>query len=1056
MKKLRLLLSILLVAAFMGKAQDNQIGNIDESLTTSLISGKKIGEIAIAGRLFTEIHALFMVATNENNTVLNWFNLGYSGGGIHNEVGGNFGNFGLDVPWSERDLKYPSLDAVAGHPAVFFNGNNFMKSNYVAESEITGSNSLSIEMWIHDKNPKEGEVILGWQSRNGSSTSSPVKWPAGIQSDDQWHHLVVTCTKDTEIWYFDGKNILETSRKMFISPDHQMVLGGASQTVPSFNGSLLTLRVHKDVLNPDQVSHNYHGGGMLGTSLKYNLDPNVKPEEGYHYDTWSASDPDSFFYAESEHFDHRVKLERITKMEPEARADFYKRIPSMFELAEACYENYSKVHALRMPIVSAVAKYRGDGIKYRIKIGTTDGANYMGWHGELGFGYAMQFPGYFNPHEFVHGTQAQTGGELQGNYWEVHANWPQTYLGIHQTIPSFIETRDQNLFEASGRSYYHARLMLHHLAETSEYGPMFISKLWYDGQKDIYPWEAFKSFDPDPATSLGYEWARMVQRNITWDYKIHEPFDKEEKYNPDIFRDDVRKNYEIILSQGYILPEKITDEPGWYRAPKAKIPQQTGWNIIPLKAEKETVRISLDGYINPDRGSAWYGGLVAIDENGQSRYSDIVSTGETLTFKLKRTEQELYFIVVAIPDHIMAIDMVGDVKAPEQEPYPYKVKFDGADPIDKMARHYSHKYKDLNGHSHPNGGGFVDERSVVSPTAYIGPDAFVIGESKVLDFARVEDYGVVENSTLSGHAIISGHGMVTGKSVVADYARVRDYGRIENMSVLSGCAKIAEYATLSSGKEKSNKGHSTLKGIAIQYGGNVSGSAMIDHHYAKGQDITRGKWFSWSWGSGKNPGEFDEDFNGLYAQMSFEKEHPFMAWDDFGITWGYLNNGATTVSVPGKGKALLLDGLNQYVELPGDVSDQIEMSLLFDVKWYGGDKNQPVFYFGNAAGSYVYFTPSDEDGKASLIMEYNGSTERISDMNAFPMNKWVKIGIYSGMSGTKLSVNDKLIGQNSNMHIQNLTKGAGRFFNYIGRNIDGSTYYNGMLDNFEVYNVLRK
>ncbi len=1029
----------------------NALGYIDASLTASLISGKKVGEIAVAGRLYTEVHSLFMAARNENNTVLNWYNLGFSGGGLHSEAGGNFGNFGMDVPMNERDTKYPSFDTIAKYPAVYFNGNNFIKSNYPAETDITASNSLTIEAWVYDENPVAGEAILGWQSETGSESSAPLAWPVGVVGSDQWRHIVVSCNGDVETWYLDGTEIKSGAREMKISEGHRLILGGASESTPAFDGYLLTVRVHKEFSTPEQISHNFNGGGMLGTTLRFNLDPSVVASEGYHYDTWSDKNPENYYYKDSEHFDQRVLMSRIDAMSEADRNAFYERVPGMFDLAEACYHNYSEVHALRMPIVSIIPQYRGDGIKYRIKIGTTDGANWMGWHGALGFGYAMQYPGYINPHEFVHGTQGQTGGGIQGNYWEVHANFPQTYLGIYQTVPSGIELRDQSLFEASGRSYYHGRLMFQHLAESPEYGPMFISKMWYDGLSNAYPWITFKVLDPDPSTSLGYEWARMVQKNITWDYIIHKPINPLDYYNPNLYRDDVKNSYEKLLSHGFILLENIIDNPGWYRAPKGKIPQQTGWNIVPLTIEGSQVTVELDGYIDSERGSAWYGGFVAVNDEGKSRYSDIIKNGETLVFDINSNEQELYFTVVAIPDNIMAIDMVGDVRKTEQDPFPYKVKFTGAEPYDKMAAYYKEKYKGVAGHAHSNGGGFVDNKATVSETAYVGPNAYVIGTSKVIDTTRIEDYAVIDNASVSGHAIVSGHAVVLPGAKIKNYARIRDFGRTDNTSTLSEYAKIAEHGILETGV--TNSGFTTLKGIAIKYGENASGTAMMDHHFAKGQTITKGKWFTWSWGSGRNPGEINLDYDGLYFQMTFEKEHPYMAWDDFGITWGYLNNGAKAVVEAGQGKALSLNGVDQYVQLQNDVSDQIQMSLLFDVKWNGGSDEQAVFSFGNAAGNSVYFTPSDVNGKAALVMSFNGVEERIAGLTALPENQWVKIAVYFGDKGAKLFKDDEFIGENEDMFIKNLTVGAEKFYNFLGRNQTGTIFFNGMIDNVELYNT---
>ncbi|TFH38882.1 MAG: hypothetical protein E4G95_02550, partial [Bacteroidia bacterium] len=882
----------------------DSVGYIDESVTGSLISGRKIGEIAVAGRLYTEIHTLFMMARNENRRVLNWYNLGYSGGGRFNAVGGNFGNFGFDVPLDERNTRYPLFDTIAGLPSLCFDGNNFLKSGYAAETDITGGESLSIEMWVYDENPTAGEVIMGWQSEDGTSASAPLAWPAGIAGNDRWRHLVVSCGIVTETWYLDGEVVSSVPREMRIDPGHRIVLGGTSENTASFDGCLLTLRVHRDSITPAQVVHNYRGGGMLGTTLKFNYDPLMTPSDDKAYFTWSDADPGAAFMVVSEHFDQRVSLDWINTWLAADKDAFYARVPDMLELAEACYENYGSFHALRLPVVSIHPKYRGDGIKYRIKIGTTDGANFMGWHDQLGFGYGMQFPGYFNPHELVHGTQAQTGSGMQGNYWEAHANWPQTYMGMYQTVPSFLEMRDQNLFEASGRSYYHARLMFQHLAESPEYGPLFISKMWFDGANTAYPWITFKEIDPDPLTPLGYEFGRMVQKNVTWDYTIHRPLNPDDYYDPDLYRNNVRDNYEVAVVQGYVLLDSISGETGWLRPPKAKIPQQTGWNIVPLEPEGSEVSAELSGYRNEERGSSWYGGFVSVNNDGISRYSDIFRDGESLSFTLNSDEPDLYFIVAAIPGNIMAVDMTGDVKSDAQEPFPYKVRFTGVQQRDMFREYYAKKFENISGHIHANGGGFVDNRAIVSATAYVGPGAYVIGTSQVLDSARLEDFAVVENSTVEDHAIVSGHGNVTGNSSVSAYARVRDFARVSNSSGLTEYGKVAEHASLESGNGNTNSGYTTMKGIAIKYDGDASGTAMIDHHFAKGQDITRGKWFSWSWGSGRNPGEEDQDFNGLYMSMSFEEDHPFMAWDDHGINWGYLVNGASLVTDPAYGGVL--------------------------------------------------------------------------------------------------------------------------------------------------------
>ncbi len=77
--------------------------------------------------------------------------------------------------------------------------------------------------------------------------------------------------------------------------------------------------------------------------------------------------------------------------------------------------------------------------------------------------------------------------------------------------------------------------MFEHLAQTPEYGPMFISKLWYDGptadNKNPYPWITFERLNPYPDRTLADEFTRMAMRNVTWDYKTFKESKPGEKGN---------------------------------------------------------------------------------------------------------------------------------------------------------------------------------------------------------------------------------------------------------------------------------------------------------------------------------------------------------------------------------------------------------------------------------------------------------------------------------------------------------------------------------------------
>jgi hypothetical protein len=832
---------------------------------TSLVTGEKIGNLAVAGKLLIDVHAEFMMnRTFEKDTVLHWYNMGISGGGKHSlEAGGSFGDFGLHVTHTERDKAYPRAVRIGDVPAAQFDGGDIMKGNFVIEASAMGDEDLAIEVWVQDKQPKQGEVMFGWQSADGKQTSGALTYPKAFKGSDTIQLITVNCTADSETWYINGRKVSSSDRKLRIAEGHNMVLGGASSLKPSFNGGLVALRLHTDAMTEEEIAHNATGGVMLGTDL---------------HDWWRMEGDAEWRVDRSKHFKNAISRKgRLADMDERQLKEFEERLPGMFEMAEKLYHLYSERLALRSSVVSSKREYRGDGVKYTVPNQPSNGS-WMGWSGKLGFGWSCTGAGHINPHELVHGWQAQSGGAMQGNYWEAHANFPQTYAGVYQTTPGTVVGRVCMFFPAHGRSYYHDRLMFQHLAEEPEYGPMFISKFWYDGgtgneDDQNYPWLTFPLIDPDPSTDLGYEWMRMLQKCITWDYEIHgdQP--------ADLYKKEGAWDGPDMTRYGQVLLERIPYDKDWWRAPKEMSPQQLGYSVCPMKIDGGTATALLDGYISKQRGGDWRAAFVGVKPNGDPVYGDVVKTGGTAALKTAGLDK-LYLIVCAVPTRIMAINMTGDFRSFEQERFPYKLKLAGCAPIDVLA----HKRPASGGKAHPNGGGFVATGAQVDSSAYVGPNAQISGNSKVLGNARIEDYAVVNDSTVRDHAIVSGHALVEGNSLVQDHAKVRDWGRAIEGATIKDYGKVIEHGTQA---KKVLAGYSTIKGVAHSFG-NVSGNSMVDGSYAKGNEVDKGRWFTWSWGKGKNAGEVDEEFGGIYMRMNFDTAHEWMAPDDFGATWGYL------------------------------------------------------------------------------------------------------------------------------------------------------------------------
>jgi len=972
--------------------------------------------LAVGGKLDVDLHADLMVSRGDKDVAMNWYNCGYSAG--------TFGNFGLDVPYDKRAEKYPRWLMMDGSPAVFFNGDDCMKGDAPMEDTVVGDEDWALELWLQNEDIDKGECVLGWVSKDGSTTSASLTWQDFIPAGREWRHIVVNSATAEEKWYVDGEMKHAGPRTMRIEKGHVMILGGSSPNSPSYLGSIAAVRVHEKPLTEEQIKHNYNGGVMLGTKLF----PNIDRTHG-EKSTWGDENPEAYGLYETKHF--RSRWEKAK----DPNNEVIKLIPKQLAESEAFYDAYAHKLAIRMPVVSAHKQLRGDGVKYKIQLGNgynLGAGGWMGWHGEKGFGYGISPSGRADGHELAHGCSGHMEGSLSGNYWEAFAGWPEIYAGIIE-FPPGLNNLTSMFFPAHGRNYYHSRTMFEHLAQTPEYGAMFPSKLWHEAREVHYPWLVFQKCNPP--TSLSDEWNRMARRNITWDYKDHAFYQKENK-GPDLER------------FGRTILEPIPYDPTTWRVPKEMAPQQFGYNTCPLQPEGKKVSAVLTGYVNPERGSDWRASFVAVSRLGVPRYGNVFKPGEKAEFEINDDEPTLFLSVSATPTNIIDINMTGDYRSFEQEQFVYMVTLEGCKPLDNLVP----GKPEVPGSPHRNGGGFVAATATVDPSAYVGPHAQVLGTSKVLGNARVEDYAVVTDATVRDNAIVSGHAFVGTGATVRDHAKVRDCGRVTEGSTVKNFAKVLEHAT--AGGRKTYSDYAVLKGMATSFG-NVRGSAMIDGSYCKGNEIDKGKWFTWSWAQGKNDGEIDEDFGGLYAQYTFEKSHPYLAWDDFGVAWGYLAGGAKVVKDPERAKGgsapedgvLALDGEGQFIELPKDLADMSDITIKVDVKW-DGKEGERILEFANPNGDALYLSPSLK-GKCVFAIR-KGKKEQSLKGPALPKGQWASVMVVLSGDTGRLYIDGKQVKRSDKMTFDPDDVRATLCF--LGRGAKGN-YLKGSLDNVAIYSI---
>ena len=172
-----------------------------------------------------------------------------------------------------------------------------------------------------------------------------------------------------------------------------------------------------------------------------------------------------------------------------------------------------------------------------------------------------------------------------------------------------------------------------------------------------------------------------------------------------------------------------------------------------------------------------------------------------------------------------------------------------------------------------------------------------------------------------------------------------------------------------------------------------------------------------------------------------------------GKTGGTLPNKGTWET--GKtGRAISLDGKNQYVELPtGVVSGLADFTLSAWVNVKQATKWSRVFDFGDARGQWMFLTVASNSGmpgfEVSTVYGYN--TQRVNGNKPLPLDSWVHLAItLSGQKAT-LYLDGEEIGSNPSFAFPPFQLGDTPR-NWIGRSqTDRDPYLKGAVDDFRIY-----
>jgi len=148
----------------------------------------------------------------------------------------------------------------------------------------------------------------------------------------------------------------------------------------------------------------------------------------------------------------------------------------------------------------------------------------------------------------------------------------------------------------------------------------------------------------------------------------------------------------------------------------------------------------------------------------------------------------------------------------------------------------------------------------------------------------------------------------------------------------------------------------------------------------------------------------------------------------------------------GGGGALVLNGKDQFVELPKDIADMREFAYTVDFKWTGGINGARVFEFSNPNGDAVWLNPW-ENGKLVFAIRHGTKIESLTAQGTL-RGVWNRVRVSSDGKRTVLFVNGRKVAENNDSTLSPDSVRATQC--YLGRGLTGG-YFGGQIARFTIY-----
>ncbi|MFB6343698.1 LamG-like jellyroll fold domain-containing protein [Saccharicrinis sp. FJH62] len=149
-------------------------------------------------------------------------------------------------------------------------------------------------------------------------------------------------------------------------------------------------------------------------------------------------------------------------------------------------------------------------------------------------------------------------------------------------------------------------------------------------------------------------------------------------------------------------------------------------------------------------------------------------------------------------------------------------------------------------------------------------------------------------------------------------------------------------------------------------------------------------------------------------------------------------------------QALVLNGDDNFIQLPATIANQQEITVTTWVYWENIGLWQRIFDFGNGEDAYMFLTPFTNTRKMRFAIK-NGGAEQIVEGPPINYRQWTHIAVTIGSNSTRLYIDGVQVAESTSVTISPMDFKP--VLNYIGRSqFAADPMFGGYIDDFRIYN----